>query len=66
MALVLFGFIMLHLSTEGGLPVAYPHLSFADKVGFVQLFNLLTDWSRDEAKLLLDNSARYSGSDEVA
>ena len=23
----------------------YPHLSFADKVGSVQLFNLLADWA---------------------
>ena len=27
----------------------YPHLSFADKVGSVQLFNLLADWTSDEA-----------------
>ena len=27
----------------------YPHLSFADKVGSVQLFNLLADWAPDEA-----------------
>jgi hypothetical protein len=44
----------------------YPHLSFADKVGFVQLFNLLTDWTPDVAKMLLHNSTRYSASDAVA
>ena len=27
----------------------YPHLSFADKVGSVQLFNLLADWPPDDA-----------------
>src|SRR5260221_525655 len=27
----------------------YPHLSFADKVGSVQLFNLLADWAPDDA-----------------
>jgi 2-pyrone-4,6-dicarboxylate lactonase len=38
----------------------YPHLSFADTVGSVQLFNLLVDWAPDEAtrrRLLVDNSA---------
>lgn len=41
----------------------YPHLSFADKVGSVQLFNLLADWA-DEAqrhKILVDNPARLFG-----
>ena len=36
----------------------YPHLSFADKVGSVQLFNLLADWAPDEAtrrRILLGN-----------
>jgi 2-pyrone-4,6-dicarboxylate lactonase len=36
----------------------YPHLSFADKVGSVQLFNLLADWAPDEAtrrRILADN-----------
>lgn len=27
----------------------YPHLSFADKVGSVELFNLLGQWAPDEA-----------------
>ena len=38
----------------------YPHLSFADKVGSVQLFNLLADWAPDEAtrrRILVDNPA---------
>jgi predicted TIM-barrel fold metal-dependent hydrolase len=42
----------------------YPHLSFADKVGSVQLFNLLGDWAPDEAvrrKILVDNPARLFG-----
>jgi predicted TIM-barrel fold metal-dependent hydrolase len=42
----------------------YPHLSFADKVGSVQLFNLLGDWTSDEAvrrKILVDNPARLFG-----
>jgi 2-pyrone-4,6-dicarboxylate lactonase len=42
----------------------YPHLSFADKVGSVQLFNLLADWTADEAtrrKILVDNPAKLFG-----
>jgi predicted TIM-barrel fold metal-dependent hydrolase len=38
----------------------FPHLSFADKVGSVQLFNLLAGWAPDEAtrkKILVDNPA---------
>ncbi|EHL96195.1 putative 4-sulfomuconolactone hydrolase [Acetobacteraceae bacterium AT-5844] len=38
----------------------YPHLSFADKVGSVRLFNLLADWASDETlrhKILVDNPA---------
>jgi len=38
----------------------YPHLSFADKVGSVQLFNLLADWAPNEAmrrRILVDNPA---------
>jgi 2-pyrone-4,6-dicarboxylate lactonase len=41
----------------------YPHLSFADKVGTVELFNLLARWA-DEAtrhKILVDNPARLFG-----
>ena len=41
----------------------YPHLSFADKVGSVQLFNLLADWA-DEAerrKILVDNPVALFG-----
>ena len=39
----------------------YPHLSFADQVGSVQLFNLLADWVPDPAlrkKVLVDNPQR--------
>ena len=39
----------------------YPHLSFADKVGSVELFNLLGRWAPDAAtrrKILVDNPAR--------
>ena len=42
----------------------YPHLSFADKVGSVQLFNLLGDWAPDAAtrkKILTDNPQRLFG-----
>ena len=42
----------------------YPHLSFADKVGSVELFNLLGKWAPDEAirrKILVDNPARLYG-----
>lgn len=42
----------------------YPHLSFADRVGSVQLFNLLADWAPDEAtrrRILVDNPARLYG-----
>src|SRR5262249_30547047 len=41
-----------------------PHLSFADKVGSVQLFNLLGDWAPDDAtrrKILVDNPAALFG-----
>lgn len=39
----------------------YPHLSFADKVGSVELFNLLGQWAPDEAarrRILADNPQR--------
>ncbi len=42
----------------------YPHLSFADKIGSVQLFNLLADWAPDEAtrkRILVDNPAALFG-----
>ena len=42
----------------------YPHLSFADKVGSVTLFNLLGTWAPDEAirqKILVENPARLFG-----
>jgi 2-pyrone-4,6-dicarboxylate lactonase len=42
----------------------YPHLSFADKVGTVELFNLLDRWAPDVAmkrKILVDNPARLFG-----
>ena len=39
----------------------YPHLSFADKVGSVELWNLLGKWAPDQAtrrKILVDNPQR--------
>jgi 2-pyrone-4,6-dicarboxylate lactonase len=42
----------------------YPHLSFADKVGSIQLWNLLGTWAEDEAarrRILADNPARLFG-----
>jgi predicted TIM-barrel fold metal-dependent hydrolase len=42
----------------------YPHLSFSDKVGSVELFNLLGQWAPDEAtrrKILVDNPQRLFG-----
>ena len=39
----------------------YPHLSFADKVGSMELFNLLGQWAPDEAvrrRILVDNPQR--------
>lgn len=42
----------------------YPHLSFADKVGSVELFNLLGRWAPDEAtrrRILVDNPQRLFG-----
>lgn len=42
----------------------YPHLSFADKVGSVALFNLLAQWAPDEAlrrKILVENPAQLFG-----
>jgi predicted TIM-barrel fold metal-dependent hydrolase len=42
----------------------YPHLSFADKVGSTELFNLLGEWAPDAAqrrKILVDNPARLFG-----
>jgi predicted TIM-barrel fold metal-dependent hydrolase len=42
----------------------YPHLSFADKVGTIELFNLLHRWAPDEAtkrKILVENPARLFG-----
>jgi 2-pyrone-4,6-dicarboxylate lactonase len=42
----------------------YPHLSFADKVGSVELFNLLGKWAPDEAarkRILVDNPRRLFG-----
>jgi predicted TIM-barrel fold metal-dependent hydrolase len=42
----------------------YPHLSFADKVGSVQLFNLLGEWLPEEAlrrKVLVDNPRQLFG-----
>jgi predicted TIM-barrel fold metal-dependent hydrolase len=42
----------------------YPHLSFADKVGSVELFNLLGKWAPDAAirkKILVDNPEKLFG-----
>jgi predicted TIM-barrel fold metal-dependent hydrolase len=42
----------------------YPHLSFAEKVGSVELWNLLGKWAPDEAsrrKILVDNPQRLFG-----
>jgi predicted TIM-barrel fold metal-dependent hydrolase len=42
----------------------YPHLSFADKVGSVELFNLLGTWAPDAAvrkKILVDNPQELFG-----
>jgi predicted TIM-barrel fold metal-dependent hydrolase len=42
----------------------YPHLSFADKVGSIQLFNLMHDWApsaEDKQRILVDNPARLFG-----
>jgi len=42
----------------------YPHLSFADKVGSVELFNLLADWAPDAAvrqQILTDNPQNLFG-----
>jgi predicted TIM-barrel fold metal-dependent hydrolase len=42
----------------------YPHLSFADKVGSIELWNLLGSWAPDEAtrrKILVDNPRRLFG-----
>ncbi len=42
----------------------YPHLSFADKVGSVELFNLLGQWAPDEAtrkRILVENPQRLFG-----
>jgi 2-pyrone-4,6-dicarboxylate lactonase len=42
----------------------YPHLSFADKVGSVELFNLLAEWAPDAAmrkRILVDNPQRLFG-----
>ncbi|MGB9364659.1 MAG: amidohydrolase family protein [Xanthobacteraceae bacterium] len=41
----------------------YPHLSFADKVGSVQLLNLLAEWADEpeRRKILVDNPAELFG-----
>jgi predicted TIM-barrel fold metal-dependent hydrolase len=42
----------------------YPHLSFADKVGSVELFNLLGQWAPDAAirkKILVENPRQLFG-----
>jgi predicted TIM-barrel fold metal-dependent hydrolase len=45
----------------------YPHLSFADKVGSIELFNLLGEWAPDEAtrrRILVDNPQALFGFSE--
>ena len=42
----------------------YPHLSFADRVGSVELFNLLGAWAPDESvrrRILVENPAQLFG-----
>jgi predicted TIM-barrel fold metal-dependent hydrolase len=42
----------------------YPHLSFADKVGSIELWNVLGKWAPDEAtrrRILVDNPQRLFG-----
>ena len=42
----------------------YPHLSFADKVGSVELFNLLGDWATEDAtrrEILVQNPGKLFG-----
>jgi predicted TIM-barrel fold metal-dependent hydrolase len=42
----------------------YPHLSFADQVGSIELYNLLAQWAPDEAvrrRILADNPAALYG-----
>ena len=42
----------------------YPHLSFADRVGSIELYNLLGDWAPDPGirrRILADNPARLFG-----
>jgi predicted TIM-barrel fold metal-dependent hydrolase len=42
----------------------FPHLSFEDKVGSIQLFNLLGKWAPDEAtrrRILVENPAKLYG-----
>jgi 2-pyrone-4,6-dicarboxylate lactonase len=42
----------------------YPHLSFHDKVGTIQLYNQLAEWAPDAAmrkRILVDNPARLFG-----
>lgn len=42
----------------------FPHLSFHDKVGTIQLYNLLGQWAPEEAmrkRILVDNPARLFG-----
>jgi predicted TIM-barrel fold metal-dependent hydrolase len=42
----------------------YPHLSFADKVGSIELYNLLRQWAPDPAvqrRILAENPARLYG-----
>jgi 2-pyrone-4,6-dicarboxylate lactonase len=42
----------------------FPHLSFHDRVGTIQLYNLLADWAPEPAmrqRILADNPARLFG-----
>ncbi len=42
----------------------FPHLSFHDRVGTIQLYNLLGEWAPDASlrrRILTDNPARLFG-----
>ncbi len=46
------------------LGIDFPHLSFHDKVGTIQLYNMLGQWAPDAAmrkRILIDNRARMFG-----
>jgi predicted TIM-barrel fold metal-dependent hydrolase len=48
----------------GGTGSDFPHLSFHDRVGTIQLYNLLGEWVPDSAmckRILVDNPVRLFG-----